>query len=48
MSYVTFWPSLSECRPALDRAYVDENILAAAVRLNEAETLLGVEPFDRA
>jgi hypothetical protein len=33
---------------ALKRAYVNENVLRAIIRLNEAETLLHVEPFDYA
>jgi hypothetical protein len=33
---------------ALDRRYVDENIFRAIIRLNEAVSLLGIEPFDRA
>jgi hypothetical protein len=33
---------------ALDGADMDEDVLAAAIRLNETEALLGVEPFDRA
>src|ERR1044072_4875184 len=32
----------------LDRADVDEDILPAAIRLNEAESLGGVEPLNRA
>src|SRR5260370_30896948 len=31
---------------ALDRADVNEHILAAIIRLNEAKTLLRIEPFD--
>jgi hypothetical protein len=30
---------------AFDRAYVNENVLAAVVRLNEAETLLAIKPL---
>jgi hypothetical protein len=33
---------------ALDGADVDEDVLAAAIGLNETETLGGVEPFDGA
>jgi hypothetical protein len=33
---------------ALDSADMDENVLPAAVGLNEAETFGGVEPLDRA
>jgi hypothetical protein len=33
---------------ALDGADMDEDVLPAAIRLNETEALLGVEPFDRA
>src|SRR5512139_3809960 len=32
----------------LDCAYVDEHVLAAAVGLDEAKSLCGVEPLDRA
>src|SRR5579871_4727142 len=33
---------------ALESADMDENVLAAIIRLNEAETLLSVEPFNGA
>jgi hypothetical protein len=33
---------------ALDGADVDEDVLPAAIRLDEAEALLGVEPLDGA
>ena len=31
---------------ALKRAYMNEDVLRAIIRLNEAEALLDVEPFD--
>jgi len=37
-SYWTCWPSLRVDRPALSRRDMDENVLAAALRLNEPIT----------
>jgi hypothetical protein len=41
----TFGPSLSEFMPALDRANMNKHVFASAIRLNETESLLDVEPL---
>ena len=41
VSNATFWPSTSPAHAgALERSGVDENVLAAVIRLNEAEAFL--------
>ena len=41
----TFGPSLSEFMPARSTADMNKHVFASAIRLNEAESLLNVEPL---